>query len=246
MGFHLKVNATRTPGTRPVPGMGSTLNVIGNHTQPSVKPNTPQIVYSVEAVVSAQVQKVASFDAAVFFQAVDNKIEFFQQAGNFIARNRGSLNVVGAEANLRLVLGKFTPYFSATSQLLLPDVADGSPKLTFASAGFPSAVLMGGVTVKWPELFLRGNLHLKVVGERGANQSNVLLNNQQAYSLPGYFMMDLSVATLGVHALGPTTETILGVTMRNVFDARPSEPYFGGFDLPTLGRAWQFELKQIF
>lgn len=229
-----------------VPGMGSTLNVIGNRTQVALTPIAPQVVQSLEAVISARVFKLAAVDAALFFQAVENKIEFFEQGGNFIARNRGSLSVVGAEANVRVALGKLSPYLSVSTQISLADAAEGRPDASFSSAGFPSVVGMAGVNLKWPEIYLRGNLHAKVVGARGANQSNVLLNNLEAYSLPAYFMADLTVATLGLHPLGTSTETTVSVTMRNLFDAHPSEPYFGGFDLPTLGRAWLFEVKQSF
>ena len=99
--------------------------------------------------------------------------------------------------------------------------------------------------MKVPELYLRGNVHVRVVGERGANQSNVLLNNGRSYTLPAYVMLDLTLGSLAFKPLG-TTETMLSVTLRNVLDARPSEPYFGEFDLPTTGRSWIFEIRQKF
>ena len=226
-------------------GLGNSINVVGNRTQTSISPIAPQVVHSVEAVLSAQPAKAITFDVAVFYQALDNPIAFQQIANNFIARNRGPQAIAGAEVNLRLTTERVSPYASFSTQLQLPDddLLNGNSAVTFALPGFPSLVASGGVNVKMPELFLRGNLHVRVVGERGANQSNVLLNNGRSYTLPAYVMVDLTLGSLAFKPLG-TAETVLSVTLRNLLDARPSEPYFGGFDLPTTGRSWIFEVRQ--
>ena len=51
---------------------------------------------------------------------------------------------------------------------------------------------------------------------------------------------------MGAHLLGQSAETRLLVGVRNILNVHFSEPGYGGFDTPTLGRVFMMELRQLF
>jgi iron complex outermembrane receptor protein len=103
----------------------------------------------------------------------------------------------------------------------------------------------GRLGVSLPEIKLNWMSQMKWVGERGASQSNVALNNDELYTLPSYAVVDLTVSTLGLNFLGGA-QTVIALSVKNLFDTRYSEPGFGGFDIPNLGRTALLELRQSF
>ena len=107
-------------------------------------------------------------------------------------------------------------------------------------------MVAGGLQVKVPELFAQINMQLKWVGERGASQSNIYLNNDVYYSLPPYFTADLMLASFGLYLLNPYAETKIYASIVNLLDERHSEPGFGGLDVPTLGRQFWVGIQQSF
>jgi hypothetical protein len=56
----------------------------------------------------------------------------------------------------------------------------------------------------------------------------------------------LTLSSVGLHVLGPATETRLLLGVRNLLDTRWSEPGHAGFDIPTLGRVFVLDLRQVF
>ena len=115
-----------------------------------------------------------------------------------------------------------------------------------APALYPGLQVLAGIAVKVPEVKLRAVLDVIHVGERGASQSNILLNNDTDYTLPAYTRMDLTLSSLGLHLMSGESETRVLARVRNVSDEKWSEPGFGGFDIPQLGRTMQFEVRQAF
>ncbi len=225
-------------------GFGNTNNLIGNRTtQLSEAPVQPQVVHSVEAVAAGKIGELLYVDGALFFQRVDNLIFFKKTGNNFIATNRGGMSVTGAEVNAKLAFDYVSPYASVATQLTLPEAGASAQDPVMASEGFPSILALVGANVRVPKAYVQGNVHAKIVGARGATQSNVEFNNGKAYVLAPYVHLDFSVATLGLQPFGGTFEPQLSLYLKNALDMRPSEPYFGGFDVPTLGRTLMLDVR---
>ncbi len=222
-----------------LPGFGSANNVIGNRTVQNVRPLVPQRVASLEAVASFQPVGRLAIDGSVFAQRVDDKIEFVQAGPNFQARNQGTEEAVGAELSARFAMGPLTATGAAE---VVRNVANGLLRrqpLPMYPAQRAWLELYGA----WPDYHLSLLGRVTHVGPRGASQSNVYLNDDTPYSLPAFTTVDLGVSTLGLSFFGGA-QTAFSLTVRNVLDARPSEPGFGGIDLPTLGRFAVLELRQ--
>lgn len=224
-----------------LPGFGSSNNVIGNLTRPNTIPLRPQVLHSLEAVASLQLLGRLALEASVYTQQVDDRIEFAQAGPHFVAKNQGRQQNAGLELSGRFVYGRYLFSLAGSVQrgvveeVLVEDV----PPL------YPNAMLVGRVNVAAPELWLNFSGSGRWVGERGASQSNVALNNDEPYALPAYATADVSVSTMGLNFLGGA-QTTLALTVRNLLDVRYSEPGFGGFDVPNLGRTAHLELRQSF
>lgn len=222
-------------------GFGNSSNLVGNRVQSSEAPVQPQVVTSAEVVASAKVGERLLLDAAAYFQRVDDLVFFKKIGANFVATNRGDASVVGVELHAKFAFDYVWPYAIFSSQVVLPN-AD-RPQATFAAESFPAFVATVGSDVRVPKAYLQGNVQARVVGPRGATQANVEFNNLKPYTLPTYVMLDLGVSSLGFTPFGGTFEPQLGLTLKNLLDARPAEPHSGGYDLPSLGRTLQLDLR---
>ncbi|MFN7131978.1 MAG: hypothetical protein ACK4N5_07840, partial [Myxococcales bacterium] len=199
-------------------------------------------VQSLELVTSANLVDRVALEVGVYGQQVLDRIEFVQSGFNFRAENQGELRNVGLELKVRGALDRFAPYATVALQKTL----DTSMKLQGPPPLYPDAFGRAGVSVDVPEAYLRANTQVRVVGPRGASQSNVLLNNQVPYELPGFFELDLAVTSAGVYLWSDAVETRLSLLVNNLLDRRYSEPAFGGFDIPVGGRYVLLELRQGF
>jgi len=103
-----------------------------------------------------------------------------------------------------------------------------------------------GVDVDIWEAFLRAHADVGWVSARGASQSNIWLNNNLSYRLSGYFRMNAVLSTANLRLLGKGAETRFLLRGQNLLDARYSEPGYGGFDLPMLGRTITAEARIAF
>ncbi len=224
-----------------LPGFGSANNVIGNRTRPGALPLNPQVIHSLEAVTSLQLFGRLALEASLYAQQVDDKIEFAQAGSQFQPKNQGQQRNLGVELSGRFVYGRYSMQLSSSLQRPLIDdqLVDVAPAL------YPNAMVVGRFNIAAPELKVNLNGQVRWVGERGASQSNVALNNDEPYTLPAYATVDLSLSTLGLNFLGGA-QTVVVLSMKNVLDRHIVEPGFGGFDLPTLGRTTLLELRQSF
>ncbi len=224
-----------------LPGFGSANNVIGNRTREGALPLNPQVVHSLEAVASVQLMGRLALEGGVFAQEVTDRIEFAQAGPHFQARNSGQQRNVGMELRGRLVYQRFSAQASATLERPIVEEAVEDA----AQALYPNVTVAGRFNLALPEVYLNVNGQLRWVGERGASQSNVALNNDVPYALPAYFTADATVSTVGLNFLGGA-QTTLALSVRNLTDTRYFEPGFGGFDIPNLGRTVLAELRQTF
>ena len=229
------------------PGFGNTDNLTGFYTlsKKGLLGNLtlkPQRVTSVEGLVSAALGKLATLEAGISYQILDDKIEFLKTGSNFVAANQGSSRNLGFEGSARLSLGRVSPYLSG--HVLLPFV-EGTP--TFAASSlFPAFMLLTGVSVPLPEVKLQFTGQLKWVGARASSQSNTAYNGGKPYDLPPFAQLDAALSTTSFNFFGPTYSTRFFYSIHNLLNEQHSEPGFGSFDVPTLGRTMFLDVRQNF
>ena len=225
------------------PGFGTVGNIVGNESiTPSLRELKPQTVSSAEASASVKMIEVLALEGGVYYQDLADPIEFVRSGANYRAVNRQETRRnVGVEATLRYAQSRLSSYLSGSFQQALKD-----GRLVSAPAeSFPNFFGVLGADLDLPEAYLRTNAELRWISERGASQSNVWLNNDRPYTLPAYGLVNLTVSTVGVRWLGDRTETRFAVGARNLLDARYSEPGYGGFDTPSLGRVLFAETRLL-
>lgn len=224
-------------------GYGVANNVIGNANVVSigVPPLRPQRVTGAEAITTLEAFRALHVDFGVFLQNIDDRIVFNQLATDFVAVNEDPVTSLGTLLTLRLRVDRFGAYATFTGQAQIrSDGFSWRPP-----PQYPNVFGTVGANVDVPEARLRINANVRWAGERGATQSNQLLNDGVFYTLDPYALVDLSVSTANLRIFADF-ETRLTVAVRNLFDTRYSEPGFAGFDIPNLGRSIWVELRQVF
>jgi len=225
-------------------GFGNRNNIIGAYGFNPNRPVQPQTSNIIELSLSAVVLKHWALEASLYGQDIQDKVEFSPVAGDFVAKNISRTISVGFEALSRLLFGRFSAYgwlsghFNIRSSFS-PDAPNPSPL-------YPNWQGILGTDLDVPEAYLHLNVQARFVGERGASPSNVLLNNAVPYTLPAYGVLDVTISTQPLHPLGPTADTRLLLTARNLGPTRWSEPGNTGFDLPVIGPTFYLSLKQSF
>ena len=213
-------------------GFGASNNVIGNRTVPGLAPLRPQIVESVEAAVSAAVNRMLLIETSGYYQQIHDRIDFGQAGADFIARNEGSAQNVGFETSLRALFYRFRPYAAAAIQRAVVRGSIDTPP----PASYPNYWFRGGIEADLSELYLRAAAQVRWDGARTASQSNVLLNNSQPYQLPAYAHVDVTLSTLAFRPLRAGPEINVSLHAQNLLDDRRPQPGFGGMDPPGFGR----------
>jgi iron complex outermembrane receptor protein len=234
------------------PNFGTTGNVSGSKIFANASLNNtslePQVVTSLEAVASAQLGRY-TLEVSGYGQRVENRIEFQRAGSDFKAANAGAITSVGAELEGHAVFGPLSLGLSAHALqvlavdepaiVIIPDPASVGPP-----SSFPQVMAIAEAGLSFPELHFSVWSRARAVGDRGASQANAYLNNVP-YTLPGYVDLDARISTLGLNFLGGAQSSI-SIVGRNLSDNRHSEPGFGGFDLPSLGRTLIVELRQSY
>jgi outer membrane receptor protein involved in Fe transport len=228
-----------------LPGFGSS-QIIGNRVSSFFAPLRPQTIHSLELAVSVLLGGHLALEGALFAQQLDSKIEFVPFGTNFIARNASMERTLGAELSASAVISRLRPYLTASlDRGLAKDPITGSTQLVSEPLPvFPSAMVHGGVAVEVPEAHLQSSLDARWVGERGASSRHATLNGREPYVLPASWTADFQLSSMGLSILGPGTDTRLTAAVRNLFDRRYSSPGYAGFDIPSMGRSFFFELRQ--
>jgi outer membrane receptor protein involved in Fe transport len=224
------------------PGFGAANNIIGNLNAAGIPGLRPQTVESAELVVYGLVAGHAVLEGSVYYQVLKDKIEFRSGGTDYVARNGGQTEYVGAEAAAHFEFGPVKPFLTGAvvSRLVNEKLLLSPPP------AYPGAVGTAGLDL---DLFAQ-RLHLssrvRVVGRRGATESNVLYNFDRRYSLPPFATVDATVSTGGLRLIGDNAETRFIVSASDLLDQTRSEPAFGGYDVPVLGRRVLMELRQTF
>jgi iron complex outermembrane receptor protein len=224
------------------PGFGSVGNIVGNATIAGAPTLRPQTIDSVEIGASGRLLRLFVLEGSVFYQRVQDRIEFVRYGANYRAANQGSIAAAGFEGTLRFSHRRYSSYLTGCLQRTIAngELSNQPP------ASYPNAFGLLGVDLAVPELRFHVNGEVRWLSARGASQANISLNNEEPYTLPSYAVLNATVSSVGLHLLGQSTETRLLVGVRNLLNAQFSEAGYGGFDFPTLGRVFVMELRQLF
>ena len=217
----------------------NTNNVSGTHILPGQSPLRPQFVDSIELLASTVLLRHFSIEGGVFSQFLSDKIEFVQTGADFVAKNRGTQTSIGLEAVARLSFGRVTGYGWGSFLWNLGN-APNPPE------AYPTIFGVLGVDIDVKEAYLHINTQTRIVGPRGASQSNVTLNNNVAYELPTYAAFEFTLSTVGLHPFGRRTETRFLASVRNLIAGSRVDSGFAGFDYPNIGESYYLEVKQTF
>jgi hypothetical protein len=229
-------------------GFGVTQNLQGTIHLDSPRGLRPQVVSSVELVVSSQPADFVSLEGAVFYQDLEDAIRFNQQGQFIVGHNSGRVSTAGAELITKLAFGRIRPYaaVSLTRQIeaeLTPALAgissfSGSPSMfarIFGYVGFNIDILPG---------LLMLNAELFWAGARGPSQANYYQNNRRIYELDPYQVLDLTLTTGGLPLLDRDLDSRFSVSARNVLSSDYIEPGFSGVDIPQPDTSFLFQLQQ--
>jgi iron complex outermembrane receptor protein len=225
------------------PGFGTNNNLVGSETVPGLAQLRPQAVTSVEAVVAGKIWKYFTLELAIYYQHLEDKIEFIQNGFDFVAANRGLRQSFGVEGDLRFTYRRWSAFFNVAVEAAL--AADGGFD-NKPAALYPRTTTAFGFAVDVPEAYLRMNTQARAIGPRGASQSNVFVNGDRYYQLNTYGAWDITISSKELHLFGPNAETTLLASGRNLLGTQWSNPGFGGFDIPNIGRNFYFEIRQTF
>ena len=224
------------------PGFGTVGNIVGSATIGGGETLKPQTVTSTEIGATLKLFKVLALEGDVYYQQVSDRIEFTRVGANFRAVNRQDTSSnLGLEGTLRFAQSPISAYLSASVQRT---IVNGSVS-SAPPPSYPNAFGLLGCDFDIPKVHLRTNGELRWAMSRGASQGNILVNDGTAYTLPAYGLVNLSVSTLGLRFFRSAGETRFLLGVRNLIGSKYSEPGYGGFDIPNLGRVVFLELRQL-
>jgi outer membrane receptor protein involved in Fe transport len=229
-------------------GFGSSQSVLGTEHLNDPRGLDPQVVSSVELVVSSQPADFLSLEGAVFYQDLDDAIRFNTRGSLIVANNSGSVSTAGGELVAKLMFGHFRPYaaVSLTRQVSaevtrdLEDIASfsGSPSM------FPRIFGYIGCNADLVPDVLMLNAELYWAGARGPSQANYYQNNSRVYSLDPYQVLDVTLRSGGLPLLDRELDTRFSVSVRNALSNDYIEPGFSGVDIPQPDTSFLFQVQQ--
>jgi outer membrane receptor protein involved in Fe transport len=226
------------------PGFGSQNNTIGAR---SIGGSglVPQVVTSGEVIVSGRAIEQLRFDIGGYYQHVSDLIQFEYRGADFAARNQGTLRGFGAEGEVRAELDALSLYAGASVPWTKEIDRNGTAQPNQSGgAAYPTYWTRAGGSYRFWPAHLMLTAQVRVVGMRRSSSGNTLLNNLNEYEMPAYATVDITLASLGLQFFGDNETRIL-MSVKNVGDQRWSDPGFGGFDIPSIGRVWAIEIRQL-
>jgi outer membrane receptor protein involved in Fe transport len=229
-------------------GFGSSQSVLGTERLDDPRGLEPQVVSSIELVVSSQPADFLSLEGAVFYQDLDDAIRFNTRASLIVANNSGSVSTAGGELVAKLMFGHFRPYaaVSLTRQISaevtrgLEDIASFSDSASM----FPRIFGYIGCNADIVPDVLMLNAELYWAGARGPSQANYYQNNSRVYTLDPYQVLDVTLNSGGFPLLDRELDTRFSVSVRNALSNDYIEPGFSGVDIPQPDTSFLFQLQQ--
>jgi outer membrane receptor for ferrienterochelin and colicins len=231
--------------------LGADGGVLGNADLSAQRATTHEIE------VSYKHQNLLEVALNLFYTDIQDRVEFVYSGSLLTARNVASTRSLGGEIQGRV---NFHPVFSSlsvsyqhTTPTDPPDLipswwrvlyGDGSSDSDDASLYYPSITAFLEAGVRVPEYFFEAALTTAYVGSRKSSAQNLVLN-REAYRLPAYVRLDLTIRAVELELL-PESATTLSLHMENILDTQYATPGYRGVDIPNLGRALYMRLSQTF
>jgi hypothetical protein len=229
-------------------GYGSSQSVLGTERLADPRGIDPQVVSSIELVMSSQPVDFLSLEGAVFYQDLDDAIRFNIAGSLIAANNSGSVRTTGGELVAKLMFGHFRPYaaVSLTRQISAEITRRLEDIASFADSHsmFPRFFGYVGCNVDIVPDVLMLNAELYWAGSRGPSQANYYQNNSRVYSLDPYQVLDVTLSSGGLPLLDRELDTRLSVSVRNALSNDYIEPGFSGVDIPQADTSFLFQLQQ--
>jgi iron complex outermembrane receptor protein len=214
-------------------------DLIGN---PALK---PQYVNTFEGEIAYRPNKYFSISSDVAYNLISNAAQFTAQGSNEIAQNLGNISALSWETKIDVTYKEWIRAY-LTGEYNYTTVSDrqgiAADILGTRNTIYPQGIARLGVLARAPKVPLRLGVQVMYVGPRNASDANSIAAGQQ-YQLPDYWMLDMSLATLGLE-LKKGHETTLMVSARNLLDVRGPDPGYWRIDFPLTGRTIWFQIRQ--
>jgi outer membrane receptor for ferrienterochelin and colicins len=206
----------------------------------------PQYVHSFETELSYRPNAYLSVSTGLVYSLLQKAAQFTLDGVNQVARNFGETHSLSWETRLELNYRDYVKaYVNGEYNYTVRDTGYVGYRAALVGSGnviYPSGIVRLGVLGIPPRAHLRFGVEVSYVGPRQASDANSLANGAP-YELPGYWLLDASISTVGLRLL-PNRETRLMVTARNLLRTTGPDPGFSGFDLPLAPTTFWFQLHQ--
>lgn len=194
------------------------------------------------------------FDLNLFYSEIENKIEYVLPYGdisNITSDNISNIYSAGLESNIRFEYQQLSAYLNYSYQKSVshknhPLFGD----IQTITNLYPAHLLKFGTTCKWPEYFVKFDLDGRYVSKRLASEQNNFIYDPINYAINGYYLdpywvFDLRVSTMNVK-LVRNKETIISLCINNILNSDIAYPGYKDYDIPGLGRYFNFKVIQTF
>ncbi|HSI06292.1 MAG: TonB-dependent receptor plug domain-containing protein [Myxococcota bacterium] len=201
-----------------------------------------------------------------YYTSIKNRIEFLREAGQLRPTNSATSKTWGGELSLSWIQNQIADVLSLqlSGSVSFADttidananvLTDREIERLTINELYPKWMYKGFATLQAPTLHLRLYGQIIAYGERLQSQINQTYNRplvgEPAYTLPASYPVDLTLSTMGLSIIEGTVdsaeyETVLSVSVRDVFNSQSPEPGFNGINLPPLGRRYYITLRQQF
>lgn len=203
----------------------------------------PERAQTIELAAIARPLPGLSVSVAGYYNEVSEKVEFVQEGEHRRAVNNSAVESAGVEVDVRFQWRALSAYaFFAWDRSLRSPPEGEDPLFGELVTEYPTWMGGGGIGyhLAVARLHLQASVHWAT--ERRASQTN-LREAAADYYLPGYAVVDLALSTRNLRFWG-ARETRFAFRIADVGDSAPTQPGFGGVDVPTRGRFFQLTVTQ--
>jgi iron complex outermembrane receptor protein len=220
----------------------------------SVKGNPdlrPESAQTLELLVGTDIVDGLTANLSGFYTVVDDKVEFVpdqKQTSNVIAKNLTNVTSLGLEADLHFRTRDLLSYLNLSFQRSRVKKLDNITyeEITVDAALYPAWMLKFGGSYQLPSIHLCASLEGRFISARLSSDQNSKSHDpihHTSYELDPYFVMDLSLSTVGLRLIGER-ETFMQAKVYNLTGQDYLYPGFGDYDIPALGTTFLFTVAQ--
>jgi len=224
---------------------GKLVSVVGNDAL------NPERAQTVELQLGGELFAGFSARATWFYTAIEDKVEIIPDPNiptQSKAQNVSSIRSTGLETSVAHTWRGIDGFVNLSLQKSTEREDDPLGGTVERDAPlFPGLMLKLGLAYREPRIYLGASVEARYIGGLRASPANARVddpvNPQDAYSLDGYFTMDLSLFSVDLNLLRDR-ETFVQLKVSNLTDATYYYPGFRDFDIPAPGRSVILTLTQ--